>query len=770
MNMLFSQPAAGWHETQILGNGRIGAAVFGGTDIEEIDLNEDNLWSGYPYPTQAKMPEGYLEHTRDLVKEEKYGEATKYIAQIASTSDNTQMFVPFGNLYLEMLTKGEISNYRRVLDMETAEITISYESGRNQICRKCFISAVDQMLMYQIESKEPISVRIWSENGYLTEGIYEQNKIRSIGRCPGRNRFRNIDPEAMKVPTFVTDNEAEMGMAYEGRGIVDSPDGSVESTEAGVIVKNATTITLYYAIRSSFSGFDKHPVLEGANVDELLEQDLKICNLSYEQIRERHLVEYQSYYNRVTLELSSGISEASDVKERLYAMEEGVEDCGMEAMLFNYGRYLLISCSRPETQPANLQGIWNKERKPPWYSNYTININTEMNYWMTGPCNLAEMGEPLKRMCVEMLEDGKKTAKAYFGVEGACSFHNVDIWRKTTPASGKPKWIFWPCGYMWLCRNLFDQYLFTQDKEYLAEIYPVLRENVIFALQIVTKTEKGYALTPVTSPENDFKHNGEIAEVAYYAENSNGLIRNLLRDYLRCCADLHKEDELSKEAAELLEQMVPVEVGSLGQILEWDKEYEEVDPQHRHLSHLYELHPGDGIGRNTPELYKAAEVSLERRGGRKTGWSLAWKMSMWARVHRGNGVGEIMKTLFTVIDPDNPRTDTEGGVYANLLCAHPPYQIDGNLGYTAGVIEMLLQSHKEELEILPAIPDRWKVGKVSGIRARGGITVDIKWDETLIVVTLKSDKNQTVNMRINNMVTKNIELIKGQEMIFKEFL
>lgn len=457
------------------------------------------------------------------------------------------------------------------------------------------------------------------------------------------------------------------------------------------------------------------------------------------------------------------VPEERDLKRRLLDCGSGKEDQGLAALLFQYGRYLLISSSRPGTQAANLQGIWNKEIIPPWFSDYTVNINTQMNYWMTGPCNLTKMAQPFTVMCRELLEDAKETAKKYFGCGGACCFHNTDIWRKTSPADGKAVWSFWPMGYAWLCRNLYDQYLFSEDKEYLKKIYPILRENVIFCTQVAGKTEKGYALTPATSPENEFLWDGQKVSIAYYSEDANAIIRNLLRDYLECCQILNIHDETEKEAGKILEGMVPVAIDSKGRILEWHEELEEADVHHRHLSHLYELHPGRGIGRYTPELSEAARKSLERRGDEGTGWSLAWKVIMWARLKDGERAGRIVKNLFHMVDPDEPENIRGGGVYLNLLCAHPPYQIDGNLGYTAGVAEMLLQSHDNEIHILPALPPAWKEGYVSGIRARGGITVQIQWDDTQKKVILKSDRTQKVTVRIGEAQPEEVMLYGGKE-------
>lgn len=749
MKQKFNQPAKCWHESHVLGNGRIGATVFGGTKIEEIDLNEDTLWSGYPYDSRKVVEEKYLKKTRKLAKDEKYQDAMEYMEEIMLSSEDTQMYVPFGNLYIEMLGEQNISEYERILDLETAEVVISYKDNDNHIKRRCLVSEPHQVLIYEIKSEKPISVCFTTDGGYLNECSYDSGVVKSKGRCPGRNHFTKSDtsPEVV-IPTFSEDPE-KMGMYYEGRGIVKSEGGAIISDSEGVRVIDSTLITIYYGIRSSYAGHDKHPVLEGTDVSALLEKDMRVVEQDYDSIRERHLKEYQSYYKRVSFELN----DSQDV------------DSSLEAFLFHYGRYLLIASSRPGTQTANLQGIWNKELVPPWFCDYTININTQMNYWMTGICNMPEMGEPLKEFCLSMLEEGRKTAQHYYGVDGVCAFHNTDIWRKTTPADGRAMWSFWPMGYAWLCKNLYDQYQFTEDEEYLKEIYPILHENVLFAIQTVEETVDGYAMTPATSPENEFWCNEKKTSVAYYSEHVNAIIRNLLRDYIQASNIIGEQNPIFKRAVEVLEGMAPLKSGTLGQVLEWNEELEEVDPKHRHLSHLYELYPGNGINSKTKEYREAAEISLLRRGDGKMGWSLAWKMCLWARLQKGEYIGEIIPSIFTKIDPDDEKLKYKGGLYPNMLCASP-YQIDGNLGYTAGMAEMLLQSHENGIiHILPAIPSRWRSGKVQGLCARGAIVVNISWSTTCTKIVFKSNRDKSVRLKVRDEEIGDIQLVAGKEKV-----
>lgn len=746
--MYFTQPAQNWQEALILGNGRIGAAVFGGIETEKLALNEDTLWSGYPFQDHTGVEEGYLEEIRSLAKAGEYRKATQKAEKAFGQAQDTQMYVPFGNLIIEFLNQGPVSEYRRWLDLDTAEATVSYTCGENQVIRSCFISQPAQLLVYRIQSKEPLTVRLALQGGYLTEAVYEPGTLRAVGRCPGRNSFFKGEAGTEKAVPVFSDQPQFMGMSYEGWGEIGGNFQSMETKANGLEIFGAREIVLYFAIRSSFGGFQKHPVLEGVDPKEFLTKDLSGMKQGYDKIRGEHQKEYRQYFQRVTFELPQDVPEDMDVKQRLLDMEQGKQDRGLEEFLFHYGRYLLISSSRPGTQAANLQGIWNEELIPPWFCDYTININTQMNYWMTGVCGLEELEEPLVDLCVDMLKEGKRTAKIYFGLEGACAFHNVDLWRKTSPANGKAMWNFWPMGYAWLCNELYDHYLFREKREYLEKIYPILRENVLFGVDAVTWTEKGYALTPATSPENEFLHQGEKVSVAYYSENVNAILRNLFRNYLRCVKVLGREDDLSREAAKVLEQMVPIEIGVRGQILEWNEELEEADVHHRHLSHLYELHPGNGIGRENSKLMQAAKISLDQRGGKGTGWSLAWKMLQRARLKEGASVGKMIKQLFSLVKARQPENLHKGGLYPNLLCAHPPYQIDGNFGYTAGVAEALLQSHEGIIHILPALPPDWEQGSVSGLWARGGVMVDIQWQKENVRVCLRSEKSQNATIQI----------------------
>lgn len=548
-------------------------------------------------------------------------------------------------------------------------------------------------------------------------------------------------------------------MRYAGLGQVDT-DGACLPGVEGLLIENATRITLFLCVRSSFAGFDRHPFTQGQDETCLVERDMAALEKDFDVLLERHISEYRSYFDRVTLDLGESRDRETDTDRRVRDAENGKPDPDLAALLFDFGRYLLISCSRPGTQPANLQGLWNREKFPPWFCNYTVNINTEMNYWLTGPCNLDELAEPLVRLNREILSNGRITARA-MGLKGSACFHNTDLWRKASPARGKASWAYWPFGGAWMCRNLYETYLFSGDEGYLRDVLPILQENAAFCESALSETSEGLAACPATSPENEFLLDGQPVPTAYYTEHTLAVIRNLFRDCAEACRVLGKPQE-AKRYEELLGRMAPTRIGEFGQIMEWDREFEESDVHHRHLSNLYELHPGRGVSKSTPELGRAAEVTLERRGDEGTGWSLAWKLLMWARLENGPRFQQVMDRLFRLVDPEAAGAVHGGGLYANLFCAHPPFQIDGNFGFTAGVAEALLQSHQRELVLLPALPPDWECGSVKGLRARGGILVDVSWDSEKVEYALRSPTGRTVHLRVADSAAKEIHLVPGE--------
>ncbi len=768
MKMTFYSPADYWEEGFPLGNGRLGAVMYGGSDREILKLNEDTLWSGYGSGVQRGMSPEAVRQAGELASQGKPAEATRRIEDKLLEAEDVQMYVPFGNLYLEFAGEREISGYRRDLDLERAVATVAYENRGKRYEHSCFISAPAQALVYRIRAQEKFTVKISAGEGFLREAQYEGNAFRLWGECPGRNHFTVTEGnERTRALTF-SDKDEERGMRYLGMGYVRSAEGRTEAAGDGVLCIDTREIVLYFCIRSGFNGFDHHPFTEGADPEELIRKDMEGKERDFQALEEEHVGDYAAFYRRVKLDLGESGREETDLLERFRQFEAGEEDISLYTLLFDFGRYLLISSSRPGTQPANLQGIWNEKKIPPWCCDYTVNINTEMNYWMTGPCGLPELAEPLVRMNRELLQNGKESAEQLLGKKGSACFHNVDIWRKASPATGSPVWAFWPFGGAWMCRNLYEDYLFTCDREYLKEIFPILEENAIFCMDMLEALPEGYGVCPATSPENAFRCGDGAACVARYTENTLAIIRNLLQDYREACQTLGESEERREEAGRLLEGIIPIKQGSRGQILEWDREWEECDIHHRHLSHLYELHPGRGIHAGKPELRRAAEESLLGRGDEGTGWSLAWKILMWARLEKGERTEALMRRMFHLVEPAGKASIHGGGLYPNLFCAHPPFQIDGNLGYTAGVAEALLQSHAGELVLLPALPPSWKRGRIEGLRARGGIRVSMEWEGDRISYTLLSAADGQVTVRVAGGERRTVSLTGGREASFTE--
>ena len=772
-----NDPAEHWVEAYPIGNGRLGAMVFGGVGQERLALNEDTLWSGFPRDSNNPGAKEALVEVRRLLFAGDLPKAQRACMQMQGHF--TQSYLPFGDLSLVFEHDGEARDYRRTLDLAQGVAAVQYSIGETLYRREMFVSHIDQALVIRLTAEGPGSIRVRAhlDTPLRAECTADGGAALILrGVAPS-----HVEPEYRKQekrPIIYNEPEGE-GMRFVGRLAARGETGFSSRVDDGHLVVTADqSVTLLFTAATSYNGYARSPGLEGKDPERLSRDTIeRLSKRSDADLHRAHLEDHGALFGRVGLDLGPGNGDVPTSKR--IAAYEPKRDPDLVRLLFQFGRYLLIASSREGSQPANLQGIWNEDVRPAWSSNYTLNINAEMNYWLAESTNLAECALPVLDFAEGLAVRGSVTARTNYGCGGWVAHHNSDLWRSSNPVGdfgrGHPCWANWCFGGVWMCEPVWEHYAFSGDVGYLRQsAYPLMRGAAEFMLDYLVEDPRDFypegtlVTAPSTSAENLFEiEGGERLAVHVMATQDIVLLRELFDRCLLAARVLGVSDSFTQRVAEARVKLPPLPIGDDGRLMEYALPFAEPDPHHRHISHLIGLYPGDQVSPlDTPELADAVRRSLEVRTDAGTGWSMAWKVNCWARLLDGNRALSVLGNMLKLVPPDTGAW-RGGGVYPNLFDAHPPFQIDGNFGVTAGIAEMLLHSHRGELHLLPALPDAWPTGRVRGLRARGGYEVDIVWSEgRLLEATIQAGQSGGLQVRYADRV-ETWDASPGERYVFR---